>query len=58
MKQPIPTTALAQLRLDDNEVCEIRWCRACDRGQKTIIPGRPPCSFCNGEHVVVTVRKE
>jgi hypothetical protein len=58
MKQAIPESAIAQVRLDDREVCEIRWCRQCDRGQKTIIPGRPPCPSCKGEHVIVTVRQE
>jgi hypothetical protein len=58
MKAPVPVSAVEKVRLDDGEVCEIRWCRQCDRGQKTIIPGRPPCPVCKGENVVVVVRKE
>jgi hypothetical protein len=58
MKQLIPTSVVGQVRLDDGEVCEIRWCRECDRGQKTLVPGKPPCPVCKGEHIVVTVRKE
>jgi hypothetical protein len=57
MKQALPGAAVSQVLLDDGEVCEVRWCRACDRGNKTIIPGAPPCSFCNGNRVVITVKK-
>jgi hypothetical protein len=56
MKGRLPSSSLADVLVDDDEVCEIRWCLACERGQRTKLGGRM-CEPCKGKGFVVTVRK-
>lgn len=56
MKEIVPTSSVAGIMLDDDEVMEIRWCRACNRGRQRV--ASVSCPSCDGLRVVKRVVKD
>jgi len=55
-KELIPSYSAAMTPLGDDEVLEIRWCRACNRGRAQTAD--TVCPSCSGNRVVTRVRSE